>query len=126
MSSDYIIAAVALLSILWSIYREAAFRSFRENYLAFQKQSIFDSQEMIRHVTQCLADVTATLGTTVRAVEGSTSITKEIKTELLNGFNQTETRIMSMLQRIEQQAIHIHNTQASIDGNSQNQFRGGR
>jgi hypothetical protein len=124
MSSDWLIAAGVVMTVLWSIYREASLKTFKLAYLDYQKQSIADNQEMIRHVTQCLADVTSTLGSTVRAVDSSTGITKEIKSELLTHFNQTETRIMAMLQRIEQTAVHIHNVQASIAGNSQNHFKG--
>lgn len=124
MDSDWLLACGILVTMLWGIYRESTLRSFKTSYLDYQKSSIADNQEMIKHVTQCLADVTSTLGSTVRAVDSSTSLTKEIKSELLVHFNQTETRIMSMLQRIEQTAVHIHNVQASIAGNSQNHFKG--
>jgi len=124
MDSDWLLACGILVTMLWGIYRESTMRSFKISYLDYQKSSIADNQEMIKHVTQCLADVTSTLGSTVRAVDSSTSLTKEIKSELLVHFNQTETRIMSMLQRIEQTAVHIHNVQASIAGNSQNHFKG--
>lgn len=115
-TESLILLGMFFVSCFRERFMNRQFKEFRES----QKRYLTDAQEMIRDVTQTLADVTAALSATVKAVEGNEKVTKEVKSELLNNFNQTETRLVAMLQRIEQQTINISN--ANIAGHSRNKL----